>query len=126
MPPDSSSTFALRRSVRWAISSARSTAAWRSARPIRYRWAKTRRFCSTVSVVSRLSSWGTTPISARATFDCSGSVKPSTSIVPASAMTWAVSIFIVVDLPAPLGPSRPTHVPAGTSRSRPSTATMSP
>jgi hypothetical protein len=33
---------------------------------------------------------------------------------------------IVVDLPAPLGPSRPTHVPLGTSRSRPSTATMSP
>ena len=28
-------------------------------------------------------------------------------------MTCAVSIFIVVDLPAPLGPSRPTHVPVG-------------
>ena len=41
-------------------------------------------------------------------------------------MTCAVSAFIVVDLPAPLGPSRPTHAPNGTSRSRPSTAVMEP
>src|SRR3954463_2413022 len=41
-------------------------------------------------------------------------------------MACAVSIRIVVDLPAPLGPSRPTHVPAGTSRSRPSTAVIAP
>src|SRR5215211_4125733 len=33
---------------------------------------------------------------------------------------------IVVDLPAPLGPSRPTHVPYGRSRSRPSTAVIAP
>jgi hypothetical protein len=33
---------------------------------------------------------------------------------------------IVVDLPAPLGPSRPTHVPVGTSRSSPATAVISP
>src|SRR5438270_13699463 len=41
-------------------------------------------------------------------------------------MTCAVSAFIVVDLPAPLGPSRPTHAPKGTSRSRPSTAVSAP
>src|SRR3954462_126396 len=41
-------------------------------------------------------------------------------------MTCAVSAFIVVDFPAPLGPSRPTHVPKGTSRSRPSTAVSEP
>src|SRR2546422_10532919 len=41
-------------------------------------------------------------------------------------MTCAVSAFIVVDLPAPLGPSSPTHVPNGTSRSRPSTAVTDP
>src|SRR2546423_672695 len=41
-------------------------------------------------------------------------------------MTWAVRAFIVVDLPAPLGPSRPTHVPNWTSRSRPSTAASDP
>src|SRR2546423_8196178 len=39
-------------------------------------------------------------------------------------MTCAVSAFMVVDFPAPLGPSSPTHVPYGTSRSRPSTAVM--
>src|SRR2546426_6179005 len=33
---------------------------------------------------------------------------------------------MVVDLPAPLGPSSPKHTPLCTSRSRPSTATMSP
>src|SRR4051794_11785138 len=41
-------------------------------------------------------------------------------------MAWAVRSFIVVDLPAPFGPRRPTHVPSGTSRSRWSTAVMGP
>src|SRR3954469_18421868 len=41
-------------------------------------------------------------------------------------MACAVSIRMVVDLPAPFGPSSPTQVPAGTSRSRPSTAVMRP
>src|SRR3954447_17318203 len=126
MPPDSSSTFVSRRSPRFATATARSTAARRSPRGTRYRCANTRRFCSTVSVMSRLSSCGTTPHSARATFDCPGSVYPSTSISPSSAIACAVSIRIVVLLPAPLGPSRPTHVPTGTSRSRPATAVIGP
>src|SRR5262245_14521726 len=33
---------------------------------------------------------------------------------------------MVVDLPAPLGPSRPRQMPFGTSRSRPSTAVIGP
>src|SRR4051794_33647899 len=45
---------------------------------------------------------------------------------PSSAMAWAVSMRIVVDLPAPFGPSRPTQVPTGRSRSRPSTAVIGP
>src|SRR3954452_18036088 len=45
---------------------------------------------------------------------------------PSSAIAWAVSIRMVVDLPAPFGPSRPTQVPAGRSRSRPSTAMIGP
>src|SRR3954468_21702891 len=126
MPPESSSTFVSRRSPRFAISTARSSAARRSARGTRYRYAKTSRFCSTASVMSRLSSCGTTPHSARATFDCRGSVYPSTSSSPSSAIACAVSIRIVVLLPAPLGPSSPTHVPTGTSRSRPSTAVIGP
>ena len=40
-----------------------------------------------------------------------GQPEPSTSSSPSSAITWAVSAFIVVDLPAPLGPRRPTHFP---------------
>src|SRR6185503_5333798 len=42
------------------------------------------------------------------------------------AIACAVSMRIVVDLPAPFGPRSPTHVPAGTSRSRPSTAVIGP
>jgi hypothetical protein len=37
-----------------------------------------------------------------------------------------VSIRIVVVLPAPFGPSKPTQVPYGTSRSSPSTAVIAP
>ena len=37
----------------------------------------------------------------------SGSRKPSTEIDPSVAIVWAVNIRIVVDLPAPLGPSSP-------------------
>ena len=126
IPPLSSSTFEERRSARLAISSARSIAAGRSAAGTRYRWANTSRFCSTVSETSRLSSWGTTPILARACLESSGSRQPSTSSSPSSAITWAVSAFIVVDLPAPLGPSRPTQDPTGRVRSRPPTAVSSP
>ena len=39
---------------------------------------------------------------------------------------WPVSSRIVVDLPAPFGPSRPRQMPFGTSRSRPSTAVIGP
>src|SRR3954453_2129466 len=41
-------------------------------------------------------------------------------------MACAVSIRIVVDLPAPFGPSSPKQIPAGTSRSMPSTAVSEP
>src|SRR5690242_14153568 len=76
--------------------------------------------------MSRLSSCGTTPISDRASFDCRGSSCPSTRSRPSSAIAWPVSSRIVVDLPAPLGPSRPRQIPSGTSRSRPFTAVIGP
>ena len=44
----------------------------------------------------------------------------------ASAIACPVSSRIVVDLPAPLGPSRPRQMPSGTSRSSPSTAVIGP
>src|SRR3954464_10810216 len=76
--------------------------------------------------MSRLSCWGVTPMRARASLDSRGSSYPSTRISPSSATACAVSMRMVVDFPAPLGPSRPKQIPSGTSRSRPSTATMSP
>src|SRR3954468_18410354 len=63
---------------------------------------------------------------ARACFESCGRPKPSTSSSPSSQITCAVSAFMVVDLPAPFGPSRPTHWPNGTSRSSPSTAVIDP
>ena len=69
---------------------------------------------------------GTTPHGARACLDSLGQLEPRISISPSSGIACAVSSRIVVDLPAPLGPSRPTHVPSGTSRSRWSTAVSSP
>src|SRR5918998_61228 len=50
----------------------------------------------------------------------------STRISPSSAIACPVSSRMVVDLPAPLGPSRPRQIPPGTSRSRPSTAVIDP
>src|SRR4051794_4914878 len=51
---------------------------------------------------------------------------PPTSARPPVGITRVVSIPAVVVLPAPLGPSRPKISPARTSRSRWSTARMSP
>src|SRR5215218_4850435 len=126
IPPESLSTGVSARSTRFAICSARSTAPRRSGRGTRYSRANTARFWRAVSSTSRLSSCGTTPHSARARLESAGTSNPSTWSSPASGIACAVSIFIVVDLPAPFGPSRPTHVPSGTSRSSPSTAVMSP
>src|SRR6266481_1409184 len=54
------------------------------------------------------------------------SSSPKTSAVPALGGSMPVSIFTVVDLPAPLGPRSPTSCPVGISRSRPRTASTLP
>src|SRR5262245_45656170 len=51
---------------------------------------------------------------------------PATRTVPPSAFINVVSTFTVVVLPAPFGPSREKTVPAGTSRSMPSSTVLSP
>src|ERR1700689_2006085 len=69
---------------------------------------------------------GTTPI-CRLTF--TGSVlrsMPRISIRPELGAKRPVSILMVVDLPAPLGPRKPKNCPGETRRSTPSTATRSP
>ncbi|CAM5469806.1 hypothetical protein SDIAM103S_03472 [Streptomyces diastaticus subsp. diastaticus] len=51
---------------------------------------------------------------------------PATSTVPSSGLSRPVIIERVVVLPAPFGPTRPTNLPAGRSRSIPATAVCCP
>jgi hypothetical protein len=50
---------------------------------------------------------------------------PATRPVPLVGTLNVVSIRVVVVLPAPFGPSRPSTVPCGTTKLTPSTATLS-
>src|SRR6266513_2762232 len=52
--------------------------------------------------------------------------KPATSAVPEVGSSIPVSILIVVLLPAPFGPSKPTNLPAGISILISFTATCGP
>src|SRR3569833_2116434 len=52
--------------------------------------------------------------------------KPSTVAVPAVGRRKPVIIFIVVDLPAPLGPRKPRMSPRRTENEMPSTARLAP
>ena len=125
IPPESLSTRVSRRSTRFAISSARSIAARRSraADPVEVREdeqvlldgqrrvevVELRRDAELGARLLRLAREA-------------GSRAPRAR--PRRRSTAPVRRRIVVDLPAPFGPSRPTQVPSGTSRSRPSTAVI--
>ncbi len=107
IPPESSLTCASVRSLRLAISRARAIAAARSGAGNAVEVGEHHEVLLTVSVVSRLSSCGTTPI------DRPGRLRllrqrrsRAPSISPRSAIAWAVSSFMVVLLPAPFGPSK--------------------
>src|SRR5262245_37478652 len=52
--------------------------------------------------------------------------RPSTDTDPESGKMIDMIIRIVVVLPAPLGPMKPTRAPSGIDRSRPCTATLRP
>src|SRR5262245_34607933 len=52
--------------------------------------------------------------------------RPSTLACPASGSRMVARIRTTVVLPAPLGPSRPNTLPAGTVKSMPSSATTGP
>ena len=58
--------------------------------------------------------------------DCAAASSPHTSTVPEVGGSRPVSIFTVVDFPAPFGPRKTQIAPASTSRFRPSTAVKSP
>ena len=53
---------------------------------------------------------------------CRDGSKPATEIRPDDGTRMPVSIFTVVDLPAPFGPMYPTSEPASISKLMPSTA----
>ena len=58
--------------------------------------------------------------------DGSETLRPNTSIVPASMLRREQMAEIVVDLPAPLGPRKAKNEPSGTSNEMPLTASTSP
>ena len=66
------------------------------------------------------------PIRERSAVASATASSPATSTRPASGVISVVSMRTTVVFPAPLGPSRPSTVPAGTSKSTPSTARTSP
>jgi hypothetical protein len=68
----------------------------------------------------------TTPIRRFAAAGCARTSMPATKARSPVGITVVVSIPIVVDLPAPFGPSRPKNSPASIARSTPSTAVTEP
>jgi len=70
--------------------------------------------------------WVTTPILRLTPTGLATTFMPATHACPPVGKTSVVSMPIVVDLPAPFGPSRPKNWPELTLRSMPRTARTSP
>ena len=70
-------------------------------------------------------SWGTTPMAARASRGRSSMSRPQIFTVPELFFVRPARMLMKVDLPAPLGPSRPKMEPRGTARSTPRRAFIS-
>src|ERR1700754_2664967 len=84
------------------------------------------RFSRTRSSVSRLSACSTTPSFDRISGPESFGSRPRIDRVPLVRGDTAPPMRMVVDLPAPLGPSSPNDSPGATSNEMPSTAAVSP
>ena len=78
------------------------------------------------SSVSRLSCCGTTPRLARTWGPCTSGSSPFTVNVPEVRSEVPPIMRMVVDLPAPFGPSSPKDSPEATSKEIVSTARRSP
>src|SRR5215471_10513105 len=104
-------------------SEARLAAVWRS-RPY-MRPAKLRNSAPVRRPKSAIPS-GTTPICRFTSTGYASRSRPRMSIFPELGASKPVSILIVVDLPAPLGPRKPKNCPGATRRLTSSTATRSP
>ena len=76
---------------------------------------------------STTASWNTTLLTGRAASGSAVDVEAATSgAVPLVGAIVVVSMPIVVDLPAPFGPSSPNTSPGATSKSIPCTASTPP
>src|SRR5215471_7867841 len=84
------------------------------------------RFSSPVSRLSTAENWPVTPIAARTELASAATSCPATCTSPPSAGIRVDRMCTVVVLPAPLGPSRANIVPSRTTRSMPSSTTLSP
>jgi len=114
--------------------SADSTRSKRSSSPLttwppertRFRSAIIRRFSRPVSGSSTAANWPVTPMTERTSFVAVATSCPATRTVPASAFSNVVRMLTVVVLPAPFGPSMENTDPSATSKSMPSSTTLSP
>ena len=79
-----------------------------------------------MSRLSTAENWPVTPIAARTASGSRARSWPATRTSPPSARISVDRICTVVVLPAPLGPSSAKTVPSATSRSMPSSTTLSP
>ena len=73
-----------------------------------------------------MASWAATPIRRRTSAGCDTTSTPATRAVPESGRARVVRIRTAVVLPAPFGPRSPSTVPAGTAKSTPPSASVSP
>ena len=79
-----------------------------------------------VSALSTTASWKTTLLSDRAATGSRATSNPASRADPLVGLIVVVSIPIVVDFPAPFGPSRPKTSPGATWKSMPRTAWTPP
>ena len=75
---------------------------------------------------STTGSWNTTPLTLRAEIGSAATSNPASRAVPAVGAIVVVSMPIVVDFPAPFGPSSPNTSPGAMSKSIPLTASTPP
>ena len=80
------------------------------------------RFSHPVAMGSLPEFCATTPISRRTCSGCLSTSSPWTTAVPWVGRARVVRILMVVDFPAPFGPSRPNTEPRGTAMLSPSRA----
>ncbi len=111
-------------SSNWARSSA--ALVREAARPMSESSPTRTRFCRPVRSGSSVASCAATPMWRRTSPGCCTTSIPATVAWPASGRARVVRMRTAVVFPAPLGPSRPRMEPAGTEKSTPASAWVSP